>query len=143
MLPSVAIAEDDGDLRRTLERGLAEEGFDVAVAASGGQPVRRGRDSVPAAPVIDIGLPHSARRDGARNPPRGVRGAAATEAAGARDERGHRHRARRGLQAGLTVPAGIRRRLVLAAAAATALGLAGVTLAFNLVLAHRLDRDAD
>jgi two-component system, OmpR family, sensor kinase len=40
------------------------------------------------------------------------------------------------------VPAGISRRLVLATAVATALGLAGVTLAFNLVLAHRLDTDA-
>ena len=38
--------------------------------------------------------------------------------------------------------AGLRRRLVVAAALATALGLAGVTVAFNLVLADRLNADA-
>jgi signal transduction histidine kinase len=41
------------------------------------------------------------------------------------------------------MPTGIRRRLVLATAVATALGLAGVTVAFNLVLSDRLDRDAN
>jgi signal transduction histidine kinase len=41
------------------------------------------------------------------------------------------------------MPVGIRRRLVVATALATALGLAGVTLGFNLVLSRRLDRDAN
>jgi two-component system, OmpR family, response regulator len=63
MPPSVAIAEDDGDLRRALQRGLAEEGFDVAVAADGGELLARVEESVPDVLVIDIGLPDSDGRD--------------------------------------------------------------------------------
>jgi two-component system response regulator MprA len=63
MLPRVAIAEDDGDLRRALERALAEEGFDVAVASSGGELLASVEASVPDVLVIDIGLPDSDGRD--------------------------------------------------------------------------------
>src|SRR4051794_29805623 len=63
MLPRVAIAEDDGDLRRALERALAEEGFDVAAASSGGELLASVEDSVPDVLVIDIGLPDSDGRD--------------------------------------------------------------------------------
>jgi two-component system, OmpR family, response regulator len=63
MRPRVAIAEDDGDLRRTLARGLTEEGFDVATAASGGELLAAVEDSVPDVLVIDIGLPDSDGRD--------------------------------------------------------------------------------
>src|SRR2546423_13179078 len=76
MLPRVAIAEDNSDLRRALERGLAEEGFDVAAASNGEEPPARGEDSVPDVLGIAIGPPHShgpdvcpaLRARGARSP---------------------------------------------------------------------------
>ncbi|MEA2387388.1 MAG: hypothetical protein QOG41_161 [Thermoleophilaceae bacterium] len=63
MLPRVAIAEDDGDLRVALARGLAEEGFDVSVASTGGELLAGLDASVPDVLVIDIGLPDSDGRD--------------------------------------------------------------------------------
>src|SRR2546426_7977176 len=50
--------------------------------------------------------------------------------------------ARGRLPAGL-MQGGLRRRLVLAAVTVVALGLAIFTIAYNVVLSHRLDRDAD
>jgi two-component system response regulator MprA len=63
MLPSVAIAEDDVDLRRALERGLAEAGFEVSVASNGAELLACVEDSTPDVLVIDIGLPDSDGRD--------------------------------------------------------------------------------
>ena len=63
MLPTVAIAEDDADLRGALKRGLVEEGFDVAVASSGGELLASVEVAVPDVLVIDIGLPDSDGRD--------------------------------------------------------------------------------
>jgi two-component system response regulator MprA len=63
MHPLVALAEDDDDLRRTLERGLTEEGFEVIAAATGASLLAaldvRPCDLL----VIDIGLPDSDGRD--------------------------------------------------------------------------------
>jgi len=60
---TVAVVEDDPDLRRTLERGLRAEGFDVTLAATG-RELLAAADREPAdAFVIDIGLPDSDGRD--------------------------------------------------------------------------------
>src|SRR5436190_8908537 len=63
MAPSVAIAEDDADLRNALERGLTEEGFEIAVVSNGGELLTRVQETVPDVLVIDIGLPDSDGRD--------------------------------------------------------------------------------
>ena len=63
MLPRVAIAEDDAELRRALERGLAEEGFDVRAASSGAGLLDIVEAEGPQVLVIDIGLPDSDGRD--------------------------------------------------------------------------------
>jgi two-component system response regulator MprA len=63
MLPSVAIAEDDLDLRHALERGLTEAGFDVSMASNGAELLACVEDSTPDVLVIDIGLPDSDGRD--------------------------------------------------------------------------------
>jgi two-component system response regulator MprA len=60
---TVALAEDDADLRRMLVRGLGEEGFDVEAAATGGDLLRRVEQSEPQVVVIDIGLADSDGRD--------------------------------------------------------------------------------
>src|SRR2546423_11084261 len=62
MLPRVAIAEDDSDLRRALERGLAEEGFDVAAASYGGGGLPRGAEAVAGGPLVHNRLPGPPRR---------------------------------------------------------------------------------
>ena len=63
MQPTVGIAEDDADLRGALKRGLVEEGFDVALAASGGELLASLERAVPDVLIIDIGLPDSDGRD--------------------------------------------------------------------------------
>jgi two-component system response regulator MprA len=60
---SVFIVEDDGELRSVLGRGLREEGFDVSLAATGGELLARVEESGPDLLVIDIGLPDADGRD--------------------------------------------------------------------------------
>jgi two-component system, OmpR family, response regulator len=60
---TVAVVEDDPDLRRMLERGLRAEGFAVTVASTGGELLTLADASAPDAFVIDIGLPDSDGRD--------------------------------------------------------------------------------
>src|SRR5207244_13497078 len=55
--------EDDADLRRRLDRGLRAEGFDVTLAATGGELLTAAERSAPDAFVVDIGLPDSDGRD--------------------------------------------------------------------------------
>lgn len=59
---TVAIVDDDGALRSTLARGLAEEGFVVAFAAGRGRDVVTRIGSVDLL-VLDIGLPDADGRD--------------------------------------------------------------------------------
>src|SRR4051794_23747393 len=59
----ITIAEDDVALRRSLRRGLEEEGFDVLAVATGGELLERAAERAPDALVIDIGLPDSDGRD--------------------------------------------------------------------------------
>jgi two-component system, OmpR family, response regulator len=61
--PLIAVVEDDSELRRVLARGLRAEGFDVSLAASGGELLAIAERSSPDAFVIDIGLPDSDGRD--------------------------------------------------------------------------------
>ena len=63
MTATVAVVEDDQDLRRVLERSLRAEGFDVVLAGSGGELLAAAERSSPDAFVIDIGLPDSDGRD--------------------------------------------------------------------------------
>jgi two-component system OmpR family response regulator len=63
MSPTIAVGEDDGELRRMLDRGLRAEGFDVIPAATGGELLALAEESAPDAFVIDIGLPDSDGRD--------------------------------------------------------------------------------
>jgi len=59
----VLIVEDDAELRAVLARGLAEESFDVSMAANGAEAMRAlGRDQ-PDALIVDIGLPDADGRD--------------------------------------------------------------------------------
>jgi two-component system, OmpR family, response regulator len=59
----VVIAEDDAELRGTLVRGLAEEGFAASGVATGGELLTRVEESAPDLLVIDVGLPDSDGRD--------------------------------------------------------------------------------
>lgn len=59
----IMIVEDDSDLRRVLERGLEEEGFHVRTFATGTQLLAEIESQLPAALVIDIGLPDADGRD--------------------------------------------------------------------------------
>jgi two-component system OmpR family response regulator len=61
--PRVLVVEDDADLRRLLQRGLDEEGFDVIAVARGGEAIEAVASRVPDALVIDIGLPDADGRD--------------------------------------------------------------------------------
>ena len=63
MHPTVAVVEDDSDLRHVLERGLRAEGFEVVLTATGGELLSASESSVPDAYVVDIGLPDSDGRD--------------------------------------------------------------------------------
>jgi two-component system response regulator MprA len=56
------VVEDDPDLRSLLRRGLAEEGFEVSLAATGAAALQHAADE-PDALVVDIGLPDADGRD--------------------------------------------------------------------------------
>jgi two-component system response regulator MprA len=60
---AIAIVEDDDQLRETLRRGLAEEGFTPRAVATGGALLETLDDGLPDAFVIDVGLPDSDGRD--------------------------------------------------------------------------------
>ena len=60
---SIAIVEDDDELRAVLARGLREEGFTVESVAGGAQLLERIEQTRPDALVIDIGLPDTDGRD--------------------------------------------------------------------------------
>ena len=59
----VLIVEDDAELRALLRRGLEEEGFETEAVATGAEALHRVDESLPAALVVDIGLPDSDGRD--------------------------------------------------------------------------------
>ncbi|MGB2953135.1 MAG: response regulator transcription factor [Gaiellaceae bacterium] len=59
----VLIAEDDFELRRVLERGLAEEGFEAETVGTGADLLARAEAEAPELLVIDIGLPDADGRD--------------------------------------------------------------------------------
>lgn len=59
----VLVVEDDPDLRRILESGLDEEGFEVTAVRSGHAAMERARAKPPQLLVVDIGLPDSDGRD--------------------------------------------------------------------------------
>jgi two-component system OmpR family response regulator len=61
--PRVLVAEDDADLRRLLQQGLEEEGFDLVMARTGREALVLADSEVPDLVVIDIGLPDSDGRD--------------------------------------------------------------------------------
>jgi len=61
--PTVLVVEDDVELRAVLVRGLEEEGFRPAGAATGTELLRRVEDGVPDLLVVDIGLPDADGRD--------------------------------------------------------------------------------
>ena len=56
------VAEDDPELRSLLQRGLAEEGFDVTAVADGAATIASAAADVDAF-VLDIGLPDADGRD--------------------------------------------------------------------------------
>jgi two-component system response regulator MprA len=60
--PRVLVVEDDAELRKLLSRALAEEGFDVTAARSGGEALRIEPSAVDVV-VLDVGLPDSDGRD--------------------------------------------------------------------------------
>ncbi len=59
----VLIVEDDGDIRGMLARGLAAEGFDVAVAERVDEALASARADVPCAVVLDNMLPDGSGHD--------------------------------------------------------------------------------
>jgi two-component system, OmpR family, response regulator len=61
--PRVLIAEDDPELRRLLQRGLAEEGFAPDAVASGAELLARIDAQPPDLLIVDIGLPDADGRD--------------------------------------------------------------------------------
>jgi two-component system, OmpR family, response regulator len=61
--PQVVIAEDDAELRATLVRGLAEEGFATRGVATGGELLDHVEKAPPDLLIVDIGLPDSDGRD--------------------------------------------------------------------------------
>jgi two-component system response regulator MprA len=60
---SIAIVEDDDELRAVLARGLREEGFTVEGVATGARLLERIEQTTPDALVIDVGLPDTDGRD--------------------------------------------------------------------------------
>jgi two-component system, OmpR family, response regulator MprA len=54
---TVLVVDDDGPIRRMLERTLAAEGYAVAVAADGGSALAAVERSVPDALVLDVAMP--------------------------------------------------------------------------------------
>jgi two-component system response regulator MprA len=61
--PRVTIVEDDAELRRVLQQGLAEDGLEVRAVATGTELLAQIDTQTPDALVIDIGLPDSDGRD--------------------------------------------------------------------------------
>jgi two-component system, OmpR family, response regulator len=61
--PKLVVVEDDQDLSDLLGRGLRAEGFDVVLAATGGQLLTIAEIDDPDVFVIDVGLPDSDGRD--------------------------------------------------------------------------------
>jgi DNA-binding response OmpR family regulator len=61
--PKVVIAEDDAELRSTIIRGLAEEGFAVSGVGTGGALLSQIEQATPDLLIVDIGLPDSDGRD--------------------------------------------------------------------------------
>jgi two-component system response regulator MprA len=61
--PKVMVVEDDAGLRGVLLRGLAEEGFETAGAATGGELLERVEEEAPDVLIVDVGLPDSDGRD--------------------------------------------------------------------------------
>jgi two-component system, OmpR family, response regulator len=61
--PRILIAEDDDELRGLVVRGLREEGFDVAAAATASGLQRLAGQRPPDAMILDIGLPDADGRD--------------------------------------------------------------------------------
>lgn len=59
----VLVVEDDADLRRLLERGLAEEGYELEMARNGHDALAAAEARPPALIVLDIGLPDTDGRD--------------------------------------------------------------------------------
>ena len=54
---AVLVVDDDGPIRRMLERTLTAESYDVSVAADGGAALAAVERAVPDVLVLDIGLP--------------------------------------------------------------------------------------
>jgi two-component system, OmpR family, response regulator len=61
--PRVLILEDDRELGELLTRGLAEEGFEPALATTGAEALASVSSDPPDVLVIDIGLPDADGRD--------------------------------------------------------------------------------
>src|SRR5690348_16642439 len=59
----VLVVEDDSDLRRLRERGLAEEGYELEMASTGHDALAAAQARPPAMIVLDIGLPDTDGRD--------------------------------------------------------------------------------
>jgi len=59
----VLVVEDDRDLRRLLERGLSEEGYEPALARDGQEALAAAGARAPAVIILDIGLPDTDGRD--------------------------------------------------------------------------------
>ena len=59
----VLVVEDDSDLRRLLERGLGEEGYELEMARTGHEALAAADARPPAMIVLDIGLPDTDGRD--------------------------------------------------------------------------------
>jgi CheY-like chemotaxis protein len=55
--PMVMVIDDDLTVRELLAKFLIREGFNVAVAASGGDGLKRARELMPAAIILDVKLP--------------------------------------------------------------------------------------
>jgi DNA-binding response OmpR family regulator len=54
---SVLVVDDDGPIRRMLERTLAAEGYGVSIAADGSEALVSVERAVPDLVVLDLGLP--------------------------------------------------------------------------------------
>jgi two-component system response regulator MprA len=59
----VLVVEDDSDLRRLLERGLSEEGYEPELARNGHEALAAAESRPPALVILDIGLPDADGRD--------------------------------------------------------------------------------
>jgi len=57
MSEHVLVVDDDAPVRRMLERTLRADGYDVTVAADGGQALAAAERSAPDLVVLDVGLP--------------------------------------------------------------------------------------